>query len=156
MNEDFDIIPLLASGAINLPSTMEYLEIRPIQFSNGHDMSGSLEEPVEGELRFGGAGGLLEGRWYMENLEAAIEVALMVKEKVPPLRLQYSDETVSFEFTDWRSLLLSFALAGQVTGGAWYIIEQLATGVIKPDHPVVIESARHDPILAAAIASGTL
>jgi hypothetical protein len=92
----------------------------------------------------------------MENLEAAIEVALMVKEKVPPLRLQYSDETVSFEFTDWRSLLLSFALAGQVTGGAWYIIEQLATGVIEPDHPVVIESARHDPILAAAIASGTL
>jgi hypothetical protein len=147
---------MTSSDAVTLLTTAEYLEIRPIFPIEELIMTSALEDYVCAEVQFGGASGLLAGPWYIENVENAVDWALTIKKVAPSLRLRYSGYEGDIEFSDWRSFLLSLAQSAMDRDDSWYLAEQVALGAIAPDDPAVVEFATHDPILAAAIASGTL
>ena len=147
---------MTSSEAIALLNAAERLEIRPVFPIEGLIMTTALDDYVYAEVRFGSASGPLAGPWSIDNVENAVDWALTIKEKVPSLRLRYSGFEGDIEFSDWRSFLLSLAQSAMDRDDSWYLAEQVALGAVAPNDPAIVEFASHDPILAAAIASGTL
>lgn len=143
-----------STGRVDAPARVhspfrncEFIAIRPIIEIGDYTASAAMNGYSAVRIQVGLPGAPSHVHSTTDEMIKALDLAFLLKESFPHLRLWYDGLENQAAFHDWRS----FAAMCAEWDESWELVEHVATGALAQTAPEVLKAAEECSLLAAAL-----